>query len=73
MKRVLIFSVVIVLLISCEYEEGKIRNLSGTVYMPRHDGKEAIITIITDTHGTGRASGCPQNIRIPIFTYTWEG
>jgi hypothetical protein len=40
MKRVLIFSVVIVLLISCEYEEGKIRNLKGTWKFSVGDKKE---------------------------------
>ncbi len=40
MKRILIFLTIIILFISCEYEEGKIRNLKGTWRFSVGDNKE---------------------------------
>jgi hypothetical protein len=40
MKRVLIFITIIILFISCEYEDGKIRNLKGTWKFTIGDNKE---------------------------------
>lgn len=40
MKKILVFSLILVLFISCEYEEGKIRNLKGTWRFSIGDDKE---------------------------------
>ena len=40
MKRILIFTTIVILFISCEYEEGKIRNLKGTWKFYIGDNKE---------------------------------